>query len=393
MNFRELFPTLVNNPELIYLDNAASTQTPQVVIDRITQYYEHERCNVHRGDYPLSQKVTAELEDVRSILADYFVVNDPNKFAFNSGTTEGLNWFAEWYKHKKVVYVSDFEHTSNILPWLLQGRTLENGRLQRLPYSATEMWSVDREDSVIAFSGKSNVTGTTAVNWQSVLNYANDHNIPVCIDMAQQAMTGVNLSPFDKRNNHVYAVCSAHKMYGPTGVGAIYSNKGFDHVAPIIAGGGNVFSYSFNDYELVNGPARVEAGTPNIAGILGFGAAIEFITLIGGHIEHAKHIKEMSKAFIDAGVLEIDEIRAAGLVADLETNVFSLLSDHVDISDVGAYLATKNIAVRTGKLCAHPLVTSIDEKGLLRVSTAIYNTPEEAETFVKCLKQAIQKLT
>jgi selenocysteine lyase/cysteine desulfurase len=223
-NVKQEFPTLNNNSELVYLDSAASTQTHQRVLDKMSEYYEYKRCNVNRGDFRISQEVSADIEEARCSVAKLINAKS-EQIMFTAGATEGLNIIAEWYKDVPTVIITEAEHTANILPWIAQGRTIDNGRLVVLPITergtvdtnkACEMFS-QYPNGVLSINSHSNVTGI-CTNYSKLTKAAQEQGIKVIIDGCQTLGT----HKFDVGTVD-HAVFSGHKMYGPTGIGFMYS--------------------------------------------------------------------------------------------------------------------------------------------------------------------------
>lgn len=226
MNWKEQFPTLNNDITLAYFDSAASTQTHQSVLDRMNKYYEHQRCNVNRGDFRISKEASEEVEVARQSVAD-LIDAKPEQIMFTAGATEGLNIVADWYKDAPVVIITEAEHTANILPWIAQGRTVENGRLQVLPINEYGMLDFDHAvklfennpQSVLSIHSHSNVTGIP-INYKKLTKAAHSSGITVIIDACQT----IGTHKFDCYTVD-HAVFSGHKMYGPTGTGILYSRR------------------------------------------------------------------------------------------------------------------------------------------------------------------------
>jgi len=398
-NIKNEFPTLKNNPDLVYFDSAASTQTHQSVLDRMTEYYEQERCNVHRGDFHISKKVTDDCETARTQVAELLNAKT-DKVMFTSGATEGLNMVAHWHKNAPVVIISEAEHTANILPWLAQGRTVENGRLIVLPVNEAGYINPDQAVEVFkkfpyafcSFASTSNVLGVTN-ELKRILHSAHDNGIKVCLDACQtlssHQIDASNLFPD-------YVVGGGHKMFGPTGIGFLYSRLGFDIHGPYRLGGGTVNTYNFSgNVEFYEGPLKHESGTPNIAGILGLGVAAEWINYVG-YDAIGESLKDIEYWLSEAGLFDIPYLKLVnrrGVFSDCR-NVFSFTTDKFHPSDISAFLGLDNVAVRVGKVCAHPIVNKVsDGKGIFRVSTHIYNTKEDCEKLVESIWKAIKKLS
>ncbi len=390
---KELFKTLGNNPDLAYFDSAASTQTYNGVVDRIVQYYENERCNIHRGDFPQSQKVSQDCEDARESVAN-LINAQPEQIIFTAGATDGLNMVAEWCKDVPVVIISEAEHTANILPWIAQGRTEGNGRLIVLPLSSKGVVDPDKAKeifekypgSVLSLIGTSNVNGLTN-DIKTIAYHAHDNNVRVCIDAAQMISSHkIDVEVIQPE----WLVASGHKMFGPTGIGFLYSRMDVTRYRPLRWGGGTVHSYNFEgSVDFYDGPAKHEPGTPNIAGILGLGVAAEWINYIG-YEQIQMHLATVQSWLTSHGLFNITGMYPIH-PSDEVTNVFSFTTD-VHPSDISMLLGKDNIATRVGKVCAHPIVNKYGNGSILRISTHLYNNEQDCKTLVEKLCQAIQKL-
>ena len=394
-NLKDEFPTLKNNPSLVYLDSAASTQTHQRVLDAMSNFYEYKRCNVNRGDFKISQEVSQQIEDARMSVAK-LIKAEPNQIMFTAGATEGLNIIAEWYKDVPYVIITEAEHTANILPWIAQGRTQENGRLIVLP--VTDRGTINTEEAckileahpggLLSIHSHSNVTGIST-NYKKLTKAAHDNGTKVVIDGCQTIGTHEFL-----KGTIDHAVFSGHKMYGPTGIGFMYSRLPLERMRAVRQGGGSVTHYDFNgNIEFYDGPAKHEVGTPNIAGILGLGVAAEWINFIG-YNKIDKHFTDMDFAMSET---DIFNIKGLNLIypsyRQNGRNVYSFTCHGYHPSDVSALIGLDDIAVRVGKLCAHPIVNKVSGgKGVLRVSPGIYNTKEDIQKLSEALCKAIKKL-
>ena len=389
------FPTLQNDTSLIYLDSAASTQTHQSVLKRMNKYYEEQRCNANRGDFPISQQISADIELAREQVAE-LINAKPEQIMFTAGATDGLNIIAEWYKDAPYVIITEAEHTANILPWIVQGRTIDNGRLIVLPITdrgtldtnkACELFA-NYPNGVLSIHSHSNVTGI-GTDYKKLTKAAHDQGIKVIIDGCQT----IGTHEFDPYTVD-HAVFSGHKMYGPTGIGFMYSRLPYDRYRSVRLGGGSVVSYDLNgNIDFYDGPAKHEVGTPNIAGILGLGVAAEYINYIG-YDEMVKHFTEIDFAMSDTDIFNLKGLDL--IYKDYRQNgryVYTFNCNGFHPSDVSAFLGIQNIATRVGKMCAHPIVNKLSGgKGLLRVSPGIYNTKEDIEKLSEGLCKAIAKL-
>lgn len=396
---REEFPTLKNNPELIYLDNAATTQTHRWVVERMNTYYNYNRSTSHRGDYPLSHLVTDDYETARAQVADLINV-PPSNLMFTTGATQGLNYVAEWCKDVPTVILSEAEHSSNIIPWLAQGRSAENGGIKIIPIKMYSDGShgLDLEQAekiirknpraVLSITATSNATGFQS-EWENLVGMAHEFGTRVCLDITQTvAHKQVDLTKVS--SGVEWAVFSAHKMYGPTGIGALYSRFGFEHLRPLQFGGGQIDHLDFNQTILKKSIERMEPGTQNIAGVLGFGIAAEFIKYVTYDEIQRQNLK-LYDAMINNSV--INSLPLDKLYAPKEpTTIFSFRSSKYSPYDLATILGSKGIAVRSGRVCAHPFVNTLSNNGILRISVAPYNTVEEIEQLGSKLADAIDLL-
>lgn len=398
---KQYFPALVNNPGLAYFDSAATSQTHQYVLDAMQQYYTEYRASPGRGEYVWADRASNEVERARQSVADLINV-EPDNVVFTSGTTQGLNWIAEWHRNAPTVIISEAEHHANIVPWLQQGRTAENGRLKVLPMdphtgeiditAADDILSECEPRSLVSIIGTSNVTGITQP-WELLAKIAHHHNHSVCVDFCQT----VAHDQIDLTENEVeWAVFSAHKMYGPTGTGALYSAFPYTDLKAMQYGGGAVEHVTFNDVRFVSGVHKHEAGTPNTAGLIGFGVAADLINYQGyNRISYQEDC--VNDQLFEAGISDLPVDWIMGMYSRSEywphrRTIYSFVPKAGHSSDVAALLSNTNSAVRSGKLCAHPYVDSLSNRGVVRISIAPYNTQADCETLVSDLQRVLSML-
>jgi cysteine desulfurase/selenocysteine lyase len=391
-NIKSVFPTLDNNPTLAYFDSAASTQTHYSVLKAMNEYYEHERCNVHRGDYPISRSASDKVETARQQVATLLNAHE-DQIIFTAGATDGLNIVADWSQSVEHVFITDAEHTANILPWIGHGRTVDNGKLIVLPTQddgSIDLQEADRAlskhpGSVLSMIATSNVTGATTP-WRTLANMAKQYGITVCIDACQT----ISSHQMDMQScpEVDFAVFSSHKMFGPTGTGILYCKHDLSKLRPVRFGGGTIDHYDFNgNINWAHGPHKHEPGTCNIAGIIGTGIAAEWINYIG-YDAIDKKLCSIHNYLRELGIYNIPSM---SVVNGDTTNVLSFVCQSHP-GDLGALLGNNGVAVRTGKLCAHPLVNRLSEKGVLRLSWHVYNTDEDCEKLMDELWKITQKL-
>lgn len=386
---REDFPML--NQDLIYLDNGATTLKPKCVIDSVVSYYSNYCANAHRGDYSISQKVDSMYENVREKIKNFIHANDSSEIVFTSGTTDGLNRIAFGYFRKKLVegdevLITESEHASNVLPWFSLAK--EKGIFVKyIPLDSHHevtisnvKKSITSRTKVISLAYVTNVIGDIRP-MREIIDYAHQKGILVVGDGAQSIShlkMNVSLDDVD------FFVTSAHKMYGPTGVGFLYGK--FDllnEMDPVIYGGGMNAMYLKDGYvELREVPTKFEAGTQNIAGVIGMGEAISYLENIGMN-KIMKYEHELRNYFVSK-LKELDNI-----IIYNEDTVGSIVTFNVrDIfsQDVAIYLDKHHICIRSGNHCSKILNQVFDISNTCRVSLGIYNTYEEIDALVEALK-------
>lgn len=386
---REDFPML--NQDLIYLDNGATTLKPKCVIDSVVSYYSNYCANAHRGDYSISQKVDSMYENVREKIKNFIHANDSSEIVFTSGTTDGLNRIVFGYFRKKLVegdevLITESEHASNVLPWFSLAK--EKGIVVKyIPLDSHHevtisnvKKSITSRTKVISLAYITNVIGDIRP-MREIIDYAHQKGILVVGDGAQSIShlkMNVSLDDVD------FFVTSAHKMYGPTGVGFLYGK--FDllnEMDPVIYGGGMNAMYLKDGYmELREVPTKFEAGTQNIAGVIGMGEAISYLENIGMN-KIMKYEHELRNYFVSK-LKELDNI-----IIYNEDTVGSIVTFNVrDIfsQDVAIYLDKHHICIRSGNHCSKILNQVFDISNTCRVSLGIYNTYEEIDALVEALK-------
>lgn len=392
---REDFPILhrtVEGAPLVYLDNAATSQTPRCVVDSISRmYYEH-KANVHRGVHTLSQEATDLMEEARRKVKCFINATSTEEIIFTRGTTEGINLVASSFGDSLCngdeIIVTVMEHHSNIVPWQLLQR---NRRivLRVIPIDANGDLMLDAYEDLftdntrfVALTHVSNVLGT--VNpVKEMIAIAHRHGVPVLIDGAQAvAHRPVDVTDLDA---DFYAF-SAHKMYGPVGVGILYGKRRFLENLPPYQGGGEMIGHvSFEKTTFADLPYKFEAGTPDYVGIAAMTAAIDYINGIG--LDNiAAHEQELLKA-ATSRLMEIPGMKIFGTSAGKE-GVISFLVDGIHHYDMGMLLDKMGVAVRTGHHCAQPLMHTLGIEGTVRASFAAYNTMEEVERFTAAVARA-----
>jgi len=399
-SIRKDFPILhrqVNGKPLVYLDNAATSQTPQQVIDVIVDYYSNYNANIHRGVHTLSQEATDKYEQARLKIQAHFNAEKAHEIIFTSGTTHGINLVANGFsallKKGDQIIVSALEHHSNIVPWqMLCERT--GAILKVIPMNndgeliMSEYDKLLNENTKLVFVNHiSNALGT--INpIEHIIEEAHKVGAAVLIDGAQA-------SPHVKADVQAldvdFYVVSAHKMCGPTGVGVLYGKEEWLNKLPPYQGGGEMIDQvSFEETTYAGLPHKFEAGTPNICGGIAFGAAIDYMNAIGFKtIEAYEH--ELLE-YATAQLLEIDGLKIYGTAAN-KTSVISFNLKGIHPYDVGTILDKLGIAVRTGHHCAQPIMNFFKIPGTVRASFSFYNTKDEVDTLVAGVKKAQMMLS
>lgn len=394
---REDFPalrdTIYNEVPLVYLDNAATTQRPQCVIDRLAEGYLHANANIHRGVHYLSRVATEAHEAARETAAHFIHAREAAEVVFTRGTTDGINTVADTYCRAFMqpgdeVIVSTMEHHSNIVPWQLQG-----AKLRVIPISdegELDMEAYERlfspRTKMVAVTALSNVLGT--VNpVREIVDTAHAHGVPCLIDAAQAiAHRPVDVQAWDCD----FLTFSGHKIYGPTGIGVLYGKREWLERIPPYQGGGEMIDHvSFDHTTYADLPYKFEAGTPDFIGSLGLETALKYVSEIG-----IDEIQSHERELIDYCTSEMEQIEGMRIygTAPGKESVISFLIDGIHPYDLGTLLDHLGIALRTGHHCAQPLMERYGITGTARVSFALYTTRDEVDTFIAGLRRVLPML-
>ena len=391
------FPILsreVYGRQLVYFDNAATSQKPQCVIDKIAEMYTTVNSNVHRGVHYLSQAATDEHEAARKTVQKFINAVSPNEIVFTRGATESINLVASSFCHKfckegDEILITAMEHHSNIVPWQIQAEEL-GLKIKVAPINSDGELLIDEFENKISSKTKliavthiSNVLGT--INpIKSLIEIAHKYNVPILIDAAQSVQHAkVDVQELDCD----FLVFSSHKVYGPTGVGVLYGKeKWLNELPPYQGGGEMISSVSFEKTTFNKLPFKFEAGTPDFVGTAALATALDYVTSIG--LDNiARHEDELLK-YATESMLQIPGMRIIGTSKD-KSSVISFLVDDIHPYDMGTLLDKMGIAIRTGHHCAEPLMKELGIDGTARVSFAFYNTKEEVDLFLAGLKRIV----
>jgi len=392
---RKDFPILnrkVNGKDLIYFDNAATSQTPQVVIDSIVDYYSNYNANIHRGVHTLSQEATIAYEGARVKIQKHFNASKPHEIILTSGTTHGINLvasgFTSFLKKDDEIIISALEHHSNIVPWQMlcerTGAVLKvisislEGELIMEDYEKL----LSNKTKLVFVNHVSNSLGT--INpIEKIIAKAHDHGAAILIDGAQATP---HFKPDVQKLDCDFYVCSAHKICGPTGIGMLYGKEEWLNKLPPYQGGGEMIAeVTFEKTTYADLPHKFEAGTPNISGGIAFGVALDYMNNIGFE-NIAVYEKELLE-YATNKLLEIEGLKIYGTSKN-KASVISFNIDGIHPYDIGAIIDKLGIAVRTGHHCTQPIMDFYDIPGTIRASFAFYNTKEEINVFVKSLVRA-----
>ena len=395
---REDFPVLhqmVNGKPLVYLDNAATTQKPQAVIDALVRYYSADNSNVHRGVHTLSQRATEDYDSGRSKARQFLNAASDEEIIFVKGTTDGINLVAHSYARQHLgegdeIIISTMEHHSNIIPW--QVLCQEKGaHLRVIPISDAGELLMDEYEillssrtKLVAITHVSNVLGTVNPIKQ-IVEMAHSQGVPVLVDGAQATPH----MPVDvQKLGCDFYVFSGHKIYGPTGIGVLYGKAELlEAMPPYQLGSDMIKSVTFERTVYNDLPYKFEAGTPNIAGVIGMGAAIDYLTEIGmDRIDNYEH------GLLEYGTECLSGIDGVKIVGNApgKASVLSFVMDCAHPHDIGTILDTEGVAIRTGHHCAQPLMNRYGVPATARASLSFYNTRDEVDLLVKAIDRVIE---
>ena len=396
---RKDFPILnkkVNNNKLVYFDNAATTQKPNIVIDSLSNYYRNYNSNIHRGVHTLAEKATQEFEETRSFVKNFINAKSENEIIFTRGATEGINLISSSYcrgflKKGDEIIISEMEHHSNIVPWQMISKEMG---LKLKTISITKSGEIDLDNLKSLLNNKtkllsivfiSNTLGT--INpIKKIIKICRNYDIKCLIDGAQaSAHTIVDVQELDCD----FYVFSAHKMYGPTGVGVVYGKENIlEKMPPYMGGGEMIKDVSFKETSFNKLPYKFEAGTPNIGDVIGFKESINYINNIGRDI--IEDYENTLRDYTNNKLQKVDGLNIVG-TANNKIGIFSFTIDKVHYFDLGLLLDAKGIAIRTGHHCTQPLMEKYHLDGTARLSLALYNTKDEVDYFIESLNKIISK--
>ncbi len=391
-DFPALQQDIYEDTPLVYLDNAATSQKPTAVIERLERFYRRENSNVHRGVHRLSQTATDDYESARKTMARFINAPTPEQVIYTRGTTEGLNLAASTFGRMNVgegdeILLTEMEHHSNIVPWQMLAEQV-GAEIRVLPVTDRGVLQIDRLDefltadtALVAVTHVSNTLGT--INpIADLIDAAHDRDVPVVVDGAQSAPhLPIDVQALDAD----FFAFSGHKMFGPTGIGILYGKREHLEAMPPYHGGGDMIDQvSFDGTTYDDPPHKFEAGTPNIADVLGLATAAEYVMDLDWNAVQTH--EDAVLAYAAEQVQAVDGIRLIGTAPE-KTSVLSFVFEDIHPYDAGTFLDRLGIAVRTGHHCTQPLVKRFGLPGTIRASFAAYNTREDADRLVEGLQK------
>lgn len=387
MNVDKFFP--MKKEELIYFDNAATTFKPIQVINKEIEYMSMYTANSHRGDYNISFKVDDEIDNTRELVKSFINARHKEEIIFTSNTTDSLNlvvngYFKNYLSSNDEVILNKAEHASNILPWLMLKKSI-GFKIKYAALDKDNTLSLDsikkcitKNTKVISLAYITNVIGDKR-NIKEIVSYAHKHGIIVVVDAAQ-AIGHIKIDVRDMDADML--AFSAHKMCGPTGVGVLYAKKELlDKMLPVNFGGGMNLNYHESDISLAEIPYRFEAGTPNIGGIISFGEAIKFLNMVG--LDNIERIEKHLRKYLINELKKIDYVKVYN--EDILSSIVLINIDGITSGDLGLYLNTHGICVRSGKHCTKMLKDESGFTDTVRISLYFYNSYEEIDKLVEAL--------
>lgn len=391
MNYKKDFPIFTQRPELVYLDNGASSQRCKAALDAVMGFYETSNSNIHRGPHFLAEEATIEYENARRTVADFLGAQESKEIIFTRNATEAINLvahsFGETLQPGDIIVTTELEHHANIVPWL-QLKERKEIEIRYIPITKDGFLDfdpsiIDEKVKLVAVSGMSNVLGTI-INLEPIIKKAHEAGAKVLVD-------GSQLAVHKKVNVHEmgadFFVMTGHKLYGPTGIGVLYGKAEILENLPPFLGGGDMVQTVTKEGFIPQGlPERFEAGTPNIAGAIGLKAAMEYVMKIGWE-KIEKTESELMQYLLDK-IRELDFIEAVGPIENKNRgSILSFNITGIHPHDVAEGLSSKNICIRAGQHCAQPLLDACNLNATARISMAFYNDKQDIDKAIDALKE------
>ena len=386
---------LVNGKPLVYLDNGATSQKPQAVIDELVRYYSTENANVHRGVHTLSQNATEDYEGARSKVKRLLNAADDQEIIFTRGTTDSINMVAQSYGRQNIgpgdeIIVSNMEHHSNIVPW--QMLCEEKGSVLRVvPIDDAGELLMDEYErmlsprtKLVSITQVSNALGTI-LPVEQIIGMAHAQGVPVMLDGAQAVP---HMAVDVRKLDCDFYAFSGHKIFGPTGIGILYGKAELLDAMPPVQGGGDMIkSVTFEKTIYNDLPYKFEAGTPNIAGAIGLGAALDYVQSVGYEAFGA-----YEEELLEYGTKALESIGGLRIIgtSPRKAGILSFVIDNIHPHDIGTILDAEGVAIRTGHHCAQPVMQRFQIPATARASLAMYNTTEDIDALVKAIDRVIE---
>ncbi len=386
---------LVNGKPLVYLDNGATSQKPQAVIDELVRYYSTENANVHRGVHTLSQNATEDYEGARAKVKRLLNAADDHEIIFTRGTTDSINMVAQSYGRQNIgpgdeIIVSNMEHHSNIVPW--QMLCEEKGSVLRVvPIDDAGELLMDEYErmlsprtKLVSITQVSNALGTI-LPVEQIIDMAHAQGVPVMLDGAQAVP---HMAVDVRKLDCDFYAFSGHKIFGPTGIGILYGKAELLDAMPPVQGGGDMIkSVTFEKTIYNDLPYKFEAGTPNIAGAIGLGAALDYVQAVGYEAFGA-----YEEELLEYGTKALESIGGLRIIgtSPRKAGILSFVIDNIHPHDIGTILDAEGVAIRTGHHCAQPVMQRFQIPATARASLAMYNTTEDIDALVKAIDRVIE---
>ncbi len=386
---------LVNGKPLVYLDNGATSQKPQAVIDELVRYYSSENANVHRGVHTLSQNATEDYEGARAKVKGLLNAADDHEIIFTRGTTDSINMVAQSYGRQNIgpgdeIIVSNMEHHSNIVPW--QMLCEETGAVLRVvPIDDAGELLMDEYErmlsprtKLVSITQVSNALGTI-LPVEQIIGMAHAQGVPVMLDGAQAVP---HMAVDVRKLDCDFYAFSGHKIFGPTGIGILYGKAELLDAMPPVQGGGDMIkSVTFEKTIYNDLPYKFEAGTPNIAGAIGLGAAVDYVQSLGYEAFGA-----YEDELLDYGTKALESIGGLRIIgtAPRKAGILSFVIENIHPHDIGTILDAEGVAIRTGHHCAQPVMQRFQIPATARASLAMYNTKEDIDALVRGIDRVIE---
>jgi len=390
-NIKKRFPVFEKNPDLVFFDTAASALKVNNMINAISECYSYEYANIHRGIYDLSSKLTKRYEDSRSSVSKFINSPSPNNIIFTKSATEGINLVSSclsenYFDDGDEVLVTSLEHHANLVPWHLVSKKIKIISANLMPNGELDyrdlLEKITSKTKLLSMTHMSNVTGSIT-NFEEINTKVKKFNIPILIDGCQYVPhKELNIRNLDPD----FYVFSAHKLYGPSGLGVLYmKDKWIDRLGPYQGGGSMIKNVEINTSTYLDGFQKFEAGTPPIAEVIGLSAALDFINEVG--IDKIYEFENKITQYAYQQMKRNNDMTIYGSFKN-QTSIISFNVNQVHFNDLAMLLDKKNIAIRTGHHCAQPFMKCFNITGTARMSVGIYNTKDDIDYFIKSIDEA-----